>query len=217
MIQVYNEDCLQALKQMNDDQFDLGIVDPPYGIKVAKRGHVGGGSSIGPSTMHTIKNWDDSPPPPEYFEHLKRVCKKVIIWGANHFIENIPDSNSSSWLVWDKQINGDFADCELAYTNHKTSVKKFVYMWNGFKQGCPDKYKETRIHPTQKPVALYKWILDNYAKEGYKILDTHLGSGSIAIACHDMGYDLTAYELDKEYYDLALNRLREHQKQLRLF
>lgn len=216
MITIHNKDCLEALKQMNDNQFDLGIVDPPYGIKAAKRGHIGGSGNAKP-TYFTPKNWDDRPPPREYFEHLKRVCKHVIIWGANHFIELIPNANSSSWLVWDKQINGNFADCELAYTTHKKTVRKFVYMWNGFLQGCRDIYKETRIHPTQKPVALYKWILDNYAKEGYTILDTHLGSGSIAIACSDMGFDLTAYEIDKEYYDLAMNRLREHQKQLRLF
>ncbi len=216
MITIHNTDCIEALKQMNDDQFDLGIVDPPYGIKAAKRGHIGGSDNAKP-TYFTPKNWDDSPPPREYFEHLKRVCKHVIIWGANHFIDLIPNPNSSSWLVWDKKTNGHFADCELAYTSHKTSVRKFDYIWNGFLQGSGPKYKEDRIHPTQKPIALYKWILDNYAKEGYTILDTHLGSGSIAIACSDMNYDLTAYEIDKEYYDLALNRLREHQKQLRLF
>jgi site-specific DNA-methyltransferase (adenine-specific) len=217
MITIHNKDSLEALKQMNDDQFDLGIVDPPYGIKAASKGKVGGGNKKHPATKFTPKDWDDSPPPREYFEHLKRLCKHVIIWGANHFIDLIPNPNSSSWLVWNKQTNGNFADCELAYTSHKTSVRRFDYIWDGFRQQLVGNLKETRIHPTQKPVALYKWILSKYAKAGDTILDTHLGSGSIAIACSDMGFDLTAYEIDKEYYDLALNRLKQHQKQLRLF
>ena len=144
------------------------------------------------------------------------MSKNQIIWGANHFIERIPNANSSCWIVWDKD-NGesDFADCELAYCSFKTSVRKVKIRWNGLLQQDM-KNKETRIHPTQKPVALYKWILNKYAKQGDKILDTHLGSGSIAIACHDLEYDLTACELDKEYYDAAIKRINNHKKQLKL-
>jgi len=194
----------------------LAIVDPPYGI-----GEDGGDKKRGTKGIKTPiyikKYWDSSAPSKDYFIELIRVSKQVIIWGANHFIENIPNSNSSSWVVWDKQ-NGDndFADCELAWTNHKTAVRKFEFRWAGMLQGDM-KNKETRIHPTQKPVALYKWLLDKYAKPNDKILDTHLGSGSIAIACHDYGFDLTACELDKEYFDKAIKRIINHTNQTKLF
>lgn len=147
---------------------------------------------------------------------MKRVSKNQIIWGANHFIEHIPNANSSCWIVWDKD-NGenDFADCELAYTSFKSAVRKFKFRWQGMLQENM-KCKEERIHPTQKPVALYAWLLNNYAKEGWKILDTHLGSGSIAIACNELGYSLTGIELDPYYYEKAKERIRKHQLQLRL-
>lgn len=149
----------------------------------------------------------------EYFQELFRVSKNQIIWGANHFISRIP-YDSPCWIVWDKQ-NGenDFADCELALTSFKSAVRIFRFRWAGMLQGNM-KNKEIRIHPTQKPVALYSWLLRNYAKTGYKILDTHLGSGSIAIACHDFGYELTGIELDKDYFDKAVARIEEHQRQL---
>jgi site-specific DNA-methyltransferase (adenine-specific) len=144
-----------------------------------------------------------------------RVSKNQIVWGANHFIERI-NKNSSCWIVWDKDGFGDQADCEIAWTSFKTAVRKYKFTWNGFRQEDM-KNKEIRFHPTQKPVALYKWLLDKYAKEGDKILDTHLGSGSIAIACHDYGFDLTACELDKEYFDKAMQRINNHTAQLKLF
>ena len=137
------------------------------------------------------------------------------MWGGNYFASNLEDT--PCWLVWNKR-NGENnnADCELAWTSFKTAVRMFEWKWNGMLQQNM-KNKEDRIHPTQKPVALYKWILENYAEKGSKILDTHLGSGSIAIACWDMGYDLTAYEVDKEYYDNACKRLETHKAQLTLW
>lgn len=217
-ITITNEDNMLLMARYPDNYFDLAIVDPPYGI-----GEDGGKSEsrcrktrVKPSN-YKKKNWDNSAPNKEYFNELKRVSKNQIIWGANHFIENISEANSSCWIVWDK-INGenDFADCELAYCSFKTSVRKFDLKWHGMLQHDM-KNKETRIHPTQKPVQLYKWILDKYAKQGDKILDTHLGSGSIAIACQDYGFELTACELDKEYYDKAVERIKNHVSQIKLF
>lgn len=215
-ITITNEDNMQLMARYPDNYFELAIVDPPYGIGEDGAKNHSRGKATKP-TMYTAKNWDSSAPPKEYFNELLRVSKNTIIWGANHFIENIPFQNSPSWVVWDKQ-NGDndFADCELAWTNHKTAVRKFDFRWAGMLQGDM-KNKEIRIHPTQKPVALYKWILDKYAKQGDKILDTHLGSGSIAIACHDYGFELTACELDKEYYDKAIERIKNHTAQQSLF
>lgn len=215
-ITITNEDNMELMKRYPDNYFDLAICDPPYGIGESSNDNKSR-SKLGKSKNYGIKNWDDSAPSKEYFNELKRVCKNVIIFGANHFIENIPNSNSSCWIVWDKQ-NGenDFADCELAYTTFKTAVRKIEFRWHGMLQGDM-KNKETRIHPTQKPVALYKWILDKYAKQGDKILDTHLGSGSIAIACHDYGFELTACELDSEYYDKAIERIKNHVSQLTMF
>jgi site-specific DNA-methyltransferase (adenine-specific) len=211
---IHNQDCLEAMKLMQDNQFDLAIVDPPYGIDM-DGGNIGG-NNLTKAKDYTKKDWDKSAPSSEYFIELKRVSKNQIIWGANHFIENIPNSNSSCWIVWDKDNSGNFADCELAYTSFKSAVRKYKFRWNGMLQGDM-KNKEHRIHPTQKPVKLYEWLLMNYAKEGDKILDTHLGSGSIAIACHNLGYDLTGYELDKEYFDNAIKRIKNHQAQTRIF
>ena len=215
-INIYNQDCMEAMKQMSDNEFDLAIVDPPYGI-----GEDGASnhsrSKKAKSKLYTPKDWDNKPASKNYFMELNRVSKNQIVWGANHFIENIPNANSSCWIVWDKD-NGqnDFADCELAYTSFKTSVRMFTWKWHGMLQQDM-KNKEHRIHPTQKPVQLYKWLLTNYAKNGDKILDTHLGSGSIAIACHDLKFDLTGYEIDKEYYDNAMERIERHKRQLNLF
>jgi len=226
-INIYNQDCMEAMRQMSDNEFDLAIVDPPYGIGEAagknKSRNKGFGSGNKKSKKLTYskdygdKEWDNKPASKNYFMELKRVSKHQIVWGANHFIENIPNANSSCWIVWDKD-NGqsDFADCELAYTSFKTAVRKIKWRWNGLLQQDM-KNKEHRIHPTQKPVKLYKWLLTNYAKEGDKILDTHLGSGSIAIACWDLKFDLTGYEIDKEYYDNAIERIERHKRQLNLF
>jgi site-specific DNA-methyltransferase (adenine-specific) len=199
-IEITNEDNMLLMARYPDNYFDLAIVDPPYGIGEDGAKNHSRGNATRPK-MYTAKNWDSSAPPAEYFIELIRVSKNVIIWGANHFIENIPNQNSSSWIVW---------------TNHKTAVRKFEFRWAGMLQGDM-KNKEHRIHPTQKPAALYKWLLDKYAKQGDKILDTHLGSMSIAIACADYGFELVGCELDTEYYDKAIKRVQNHLLQQKLF
>ena len=209
----YNEDCLEAMKDIPDKYFDLAIVDPPYGIGM-DGGNIGG-SNLGKAKDYTKKQWDDKAPDKEYFNELIRVSKKQIIWGANHFISKIP-FDSSCWVVWDKLNSGNFADCELAYTNFDTAVRKFEFRWNGMLQGNM-KNKEIRIHPTQKPVALYEWLLNNYAKQGDKILDTHVGSASSLIACHNLGFDYVGFEIDKDYYNQATKRLETHKSQMNLF
>lgn len=209
MIDLKNMDCLVAMKQMDDNQFDLAIVDPPYGIDVANM-NMGAGNKPKhcrkKSRGFHNKNWDKQPPTKEYFEELQRVSKNQIIWGGNYF----PLGTCYGFCVWDKGSPDGmtFSDCEFAWHSFKKVAKLFKY----------STYKEkNKIHPTQKPVKLYEWLLDNYAKEGDKILDTHLGSGSIAIACHNRGFDLTGFEIDKEYFDNACERLRVHQSQLTMF
>ena len=217
-LNITNEDNMALMARYPDNYFDLAIVDPPYGINADKHHLIPtGGKAKAKKKQYHSGGWDNFAASKEYFIELQRVSKNQIIWGANHFIENIPFSNSSCWIVWDK-INGEnnFADCELAYTSFNSSVRKFEFKWQGMLQGDM-KNKEVRIHPTQKPAALYKWILDKYAKQGDKILDTHLGSASIAIACYDYGFDLTACELDKEYFDKAMERITNHTNQQKLF
>jgi len=213
---ITNECNMELMSRYEDNYFDLAIVDPPYGIGESSNNNKSR-SKLGKSKDYGNKKWDDNAPNKEYFTELKRISKNVIIWGANHFIENIPNANSSCWIVWNKE-NGknDFADCELAYCSFKSAVRKIDLRWHGMLQHDM-KNKEIRIHPTQKPVKLYEWLLMNYAKEGDKILDTHLGSGSIAIACHNLKYDLTACELDKEYYEAAMKRITKHKQQLTMF
>jgi site-specific DNA-methyltransferase (adenine-specific) len=215
-MKITNEDNMELMARYEDNYFDLAIVDPPYGIGESSNDNKSR-SKLGKSKDYGFKNWDDNAPNKDYFIELKRVSKNQIIWGANHFIENIPNANSSCWIVWDKQNgNNDFADCELAYCSFKTAVRMTSIRWHGMLQQDM-KNKEIRIHPTQKPVKLYEWLLMRYAKEEDKILDTHLGSGSIAIACHNLGYDLTACELDTEYYNAAIKRIEQHKQQIRMF
>ena len=213
---VTNEDCMELMSRYEDNYFDLAIVDTPYCIGESSNDNKGR-SKLAKSKDYGSKKWDDKAPNKEYFIELKRVSKNQIIFGANHFIENIPKANSSCWIVWDK-VNGDndFADCELAYCSFKTAVRKISLRWHGMLQHNM-KNKEIRIHPTQKPVKLYEWLLMNYAKKGDTILDTHLGSGSIAIACYNLGYDLTACEIDKEYYEAAIKRINQHKAQTKLW
>ena len=214
-IKLYNCDCMDLLKQTPDKYYSLALVDPPYGIDINNQSQ-GKGGGVAKKIDYAKKDWDKNAPNTEYFKELMRISKNQIIFGANHFISKIP-FDSSCWIVWDKN-NGsnDFADCELAWTSFNTAVRRFKYTWNGMLQENM-RNKELRIHPTQKPVQLYKWLLQKYAKEGDKILDTHFGSLSIGIACHDLHFDLTACELDKEYYEAAKKRLIWHQKQLSLF
>jgi len=215
-------DCMNLLRETPDGFYDLAIVDPEYGIgEDGKKNH--SRSKLAKATKYKDKNWDIKIPPKEYFTELKRASKNQIIWGANHLIQNIPDANSSSWLVWDKD-NGsnDFSDCELAYTSFKTAVRKFKFRWAGMLQGDM-KNKEKRIHPTQKPVQLYKWILKNYAKPNDKILDTHLGSGSIVLAVNDvnkkdnMNLHITGTELDTDYFSDMVKRIEQNTLQMSIF
>lgn len=208
---LYNLDCMVAIKHIPDKYFQLAIIDPPYGIgESGKTNHLR-------SRLAKAKDYpayygaDKSAPPKEFFSELFRVSDNQIIFGANHFIDRIP-FNSPCWIVWDKE-NGtnDFADCELAWTSFKTAVRIFRFRWQGMLQGDMQ-HKEIRIHPNQKPVKLYEWILKRYAKPGDKILDTHAGSTSSLVACHNLGF-----EIDRFYFEQASRRLKEAQAQLRLF
>jgi len=201
MITMLNMDCMEYMKSLPDKAFSLAIVDPPYGINITGE-CMGGRKTI---SKDTSKTWDILVPTDDYFTELFRVSKNQIIWGGNYF--NLPKSRY--FAIWDKgetMYGRDFAECEMAWVFsggtriYKTSPNDL-----------------NRIHPTQKPVALYKWLLSKYAKAGDTILDTHGGSGSICIACHDLGYDLTLMELDKDYYDAACDRYKNHAKQGILF
>jgi len=203
---------MELMARYEDNHFDLAIVDPPYGIDVSKTGNVGG-NNLGKSKDYGKKEWDSEIPTEEYFKELQRVSKNQIIFGGNYMIEHL--QNTPCFIIWDKNNSANFADAELAWTSFDTATRIFKSTWNGMIQHDM-KNKEIRIHPTQKPIRLYEWLLMNYAKEGDKILDTHLGSGSIAIACHNLGYDLTACELDKEYFDSAMKRINNHTAQLRI-
>lgn len=212
--EVKNMDCIEYMSQFPDNYFELAIVDPPYGIDVTNQSQ-GKGGGVAKKIQYKKTNWDKSAPNYLYFNQLMRVSKNQIIWGANHFISEIP-FNSSCWVVWDKD-NGDtdFADCELAYTSFKSAVRIFKWKWSGMLQQDM-KNKENRIHPIQKPVALYRWLLQNYAKPNDKILDTHLGSGSSRIAADMEGFDFYACELDKDYFDASCKRFEEYKQQLKL-
>ena len=213
---VYNMDCMNFMKNIPDNYFSLCVVDPPYGIgESGAKNHTR--SCLATASAYTpFAGGDAEAPPMEYFEELMRVSENQIIWGANHFASRLPRIDSSCWLVWDKE-NGatDFADCELAWTSFKTAVRIFRFRWQGMLQGDM-KRKERRIHPTQKPVALYAWIYSRYAKPGDRILDTHLGSGSSRIAAWDAGLDFVGVELDKTYFDLEEKRFAEYSAQLRM-
>jgi site-specific DNA-methyltransferase (adenine-specific) len=213
--EVYLMDCIAGLKHYPDKYFDLAVVDPPYGIgEDGKSNH--SRSKIAKSKLYTPKKWDNEPPSIEYFTELFRVSKNQIVWGANHFISRMP-YDSSCWLVWDKE-NGenDFADCELAWTSFDKAVRRYKFRWAGMLQGNM-KDKENRIHPTQKPVALYDWIFTRFAEKGYKVLDTHLGSGSSRIAADKAGLDFVGFELDEEYYNALNKRFNDYKCQLRMF
>lgn len=215
---IHNMDCMEFLRQQPDNSFDLAIVDPPYGIDAANT--FGGderksGKGAAMKSAFAKKDWDLGVPDKEYFDELIRVSKNQIIWGANYMSHFLPPS--MGWIVWDKD-NGTtkFSDCELAFSSFDVALRKFKYTWNGMIQGDM-KNKEDRIHPTQKPVKLYEFLLTNYAKPGQRILDTHLGSGSSAIACNRLGFELTACELDEDYYAAACKRIYEETAQERLF
>ena len=213
MINLIHGDCLEAMKAMEDNAFDLAIVDPPYGIGADvnqnKLGNKKGFTkNAGTYKKYHETNWDNEAPFKFYFDELIRVSKNQIVWGGNYFF----DLHLIGVIVWNKKGSGNFKEGELAKTSINT-FKVFDYSRvDAYINDC-----DVKIHPTQKPVALYKWLLHNYAKEGDKILDTHLGSGSIAIACHDYGFDLTGYEIDEDYYNAAVKRYKAHAAQTKLF
>ena len=206
-MKITNEDNMQLMARYEDNHFDLAIVDPPYGIGANKEKEHNGWKSYG------VKEWDNEIPKKEYFDELKRVSKNQIVWGGNYMTEFLPPK--MCWLLWDKgQRDFSLADGELAWTSFDKAMRIFTMPRATAMQDA--KNNGGKIHATQKPVKLYEWILMNYAKEGDKIIDTHGGSLSLAIACHNLGYDLTACELDKEYYEAGLKRLEQHQSQLRI-
>jgi len=202
--EVFNIDCMKGMKNYPDNYFDLTVVDPPYGINRDKQN-----KTICKNPKHNRKqlmggNWDISPKK-EYFVDLSRISKNQIIWGANYFVEYL-SSPSMGWIVWYKGQQGlNMSDCELAYSNFSTPTRVFIlnrFVLNG----------ENTFHPTQKPVKLYEWIFKNYAEEGMKILDTHLGSGSSRISAYNYGMDFTGYEIDKDYFEVAEKRFQNHVK-----
>ena len=205
-------DLETGLPSYPDKFFDLAIVDPPYGIglsgyKTAPKTFFGNKSPVSKNGSNfTKKGWDKNRPNEEYFFQLKRVCKNVIVWGGNYFTDFFPPSKG--WVFWYKRTNGNFADGEMAYTSFDRPLKVADFVWNGLQQ-ADMKYKEKRIHPTQKPVALYRWLLENYAKPGQLILDTHVGSASSLIACESMGFDYVGFEIDPDYYAAAKNRMNK--------
>ena len=209
---LYNQDCLEAMKEMSDNQFDLAIVDPPYGI---------GDFRNTKSLKHHKKiDWNNNIPDSNYFKELKRISKNRIIFGVNYYGKYVNDVGR---IVHDKTGGGKrnapkgLSDCDIA--SHSFGVNMKIYHYTSIGNVIGNKIdweNQMRWHPCQKPISLYEWILINYAKEGDKILDTHLGSGSIAIACHNLGYDLTGYEIDKDYFNSAIKRIEQHKAQLRI-
>ena len=216
--ETYNMDCIQGMKEYPDNYFQLAIVDPPYGINIHKMNYTQStnGGVAKRKDYSSVGDWDSNTPYAKYFIELMRVSKNQIIWGGNYF--DLP--LTKSWLVWDKRTeakySNDFADCELAWNSFDKPAKIFRWLWSGMMQQDM-KNKEDRIHPTQKPVKLYEWLLMNYANAGDKILDTHLGSGSSRIAAHNLGFDFVGFELDKEYYENEQKRFKQVTAQQVLF
>lgn len=221
----YNMDCRDALKDFPDNYFDLAVVDPPYGIKVFSKDNASRSKKATAKKYKQYAGGDQAAPDPEYFAELKRISRNQIIFGANHFIDNVSEGfkragsgvSSPCWIVWDKE-NGqnDFADAELALTSFQTAVRIFRFRWAGMLQGNM-KEQEVRIHPTQKPVALYEWIFANYTERGQKIIDTHVGSASSLIAAHRGGLRFVGFELDPDYYKAAVKRYEQETAQMTLF
>ena len=212
---------MEYMRGLEDNAFDLAIVDPPYGINMGKTKSLGKRRKTGIITEYKPKDWDTAIPSKSYFNELFRISKNQIIWGGNYFVSML--TNSSCWVVWDKQYIPEgfsMADLELAYTSFDSPSKK-VRIRRNLVSNCVSNNKElakinAKIHPTQKPVKLYEWLLINYAKEGDRILDTHLGSGSSAIAAHNLGFDFVGCEIDRDYYEAAQKRFKEVTSQLRI-
>ena len=214
----YNMDCMKGMQQIPDNYIDLAIVDPPYG-GVTQGGYmtnkVSGGVAKKRNDYH-LALWQYEKPDKTYFDELMRVSKNQIIWGGNYYATLLNDSQC--WVVWDKEKpeGVSYADIELAWTSFNLASRIFHYTWNGMLQGDM-KNKEHKIHPTQKPVQLYKWLINKFAKPNDIILDTHVGSASSLIACRETGHKYIGFEIDKVYFDLANRRFKEHEAQMNIF
>jgi site-specific DNA-methyltransferase (adenine-specific) len=209
-IRFFNQNAYDLMSARTDNYYDFAFSDPPYGIGMSK--------SAGKSKKSKDKNWDNKPMPPSFFKEQKRISNEQIIWGANHFIDNLPKPrNSTCWLLWDKRENiipeRTYADGEIAWTSMTSPIRIFRFYWDGFMQ----RIKEDRIHPTQKPVSLYEWKLMKFCKPGMRILDPFGGSFSSAIACDNLGYELDIVELDKDIYDEGLKRFKIYHNQKDIF
>ena len=206
-------DCMEGMKQFPDKYFELAIVDPPYGIGAGSKKFINKKSfNKRAQTLYKDNDWDTERPPKTYFDELQRISKNQIIWGGNYFADLLKPSRC--FIVWDKKTGeNSYADCELALTSFDANARIFTKFWLGAHAQDDD----GRFHPTQKPVKLYEWLLTNYAQKGDKILDTHVGSASSLIACHNLGFDFIGFELDKDYFDLATKRLEAVKAQLTLF
>ena len=208
---LYQGDCLEVMKSMEDKSIDLCLTDPPYGIDEANGKNDSRGDKLIKPTIFKKKSWDKKIPDKIFFDEIRRISKHQIIFGGNYFIEYL--TNSSCWLVWDKNNTGDFADCELAWTNFKTAVRKYKFTWNGMLQENM-KNKEKRFHPTQKPINLMEQILKDYSEPGQTIFDPMMGSGTTIVACENLNRIGIGIELDKEYFNIAKNRIEKAADQL---
>lgn len=211
MLDIRNVDCMDLMKEYPDKHFELAIVDPPYNVG-ASDGNFGAHPGCYRKDLKHYTNHNKTPDE-SYFKQLFRVSKNQIIWGSNYYPQFLYHSGA---IIWLKKDSGPLSDAEIAFQSFSKLVLVYQHRWTGFRKEKSDR-NMIRIHPNQKPVALYEWLLTKYAKKGDKILDTHMGSGSIAIACHNLGFDLTACELDKDYYEAAMKRITFHQAQKRMF
>lgn len=213
---VYNEDCVEGLKRFSDNHFDLAIVDPPYGLDDKLYRSSYGKNAGGALALYPKDRWDIAPNK-TYFDELKRVSKNQIVWGGNYFTDLLPVNRC--WICWNKDNPAtNFSSVEFAWTSFDLLPNYFYYAWGGLSDGIKGRNKkEKSIHPTQKPVQLYEWILSQYAKDGDLILDTHLGSGGSRIACQKMGFDFTGFEISKDYYEAQEKRFKDFVSQLRMF
>ena len=202
---IINIDCLEYMRTLKDNHFDLIVTDPPYGINIGANGSVGGGK-LAKVKDYGVVEWDNEIPSKAIFEEMFRVSKNLIIFGGNYMTDHLPPS--SCWVVWDKDNTGNFADCELAWTSFNTAVRKFKHRWNGMLQEQMN-WKEKRHHPTQKPVALGRWLLENYAEKGDKIFDPFAGSGSFLVACKQLGFEFVGCELNADYCKIIEQRLSQ--------
>ena len=215
MIEILNADCMDIMKDLKGNEFDLAIVDPPYGLGM------GGSLNVNSKVNYENKEWDKEIPSNKYFAELFRISKNQIVWGGNYF-GYLWKNGCKGFICWNKlNHHNNRADVEMAWTSFDKLAKYMEYMWDGNRYGTKGNIQGVgkptiRIHPTQKPIKLYEWLLINYANDGDKILDTHLGSGSSAIACYNYKFDFLGIEIDKEYYDDAKKRFKEHTNQIAL-